>query len=205
MNTPDGGSFVQGLFVFVNLNDAKKKKKKNETTKRTNYRYMATVAVIQHQLRIRSISKDVSGEEHTSEVSFYVYVCYCHLTVDCSLRTFNSLLNGDPQHDRRIRQNHYYPTAPSINLSKALLDLCGDAFKAGEACLMTCDELSQRLSGNEDHLIVINLIKQLLTYAKLQFIKDPNSNGTVLCDNFLRYFSNRNFLPQFSNWDAVYN
>jgi zinc finger FYVE domain-containing protein 26 len=121
-----------------------------------------------------------SGGSGSSKTSFVAK------NVPLSFRTFNSLLNGEPQHDKRVRQSHSYVGAPSINLCKVLFDLCGDGKKAGDACLTLCDDLSQRLAGNEDHLFVINLIKQLLTYAKFQFIKDPNSSsGTVLCDSFL--------------------
>jgi len=80
------------------------------------------------------------------------------------------VLTGDETVDAKLRVQHAYGTAPSMHLGKALLDLVAQPKKAGEACLVVCDRLSSGLPDrpSDEKLHTINLIQQLLLYAKLQ-------------------------------------
>lgn len=80
------------------------------------------------------------------------------------------VLTGDETVDAQLRAKHAYGSAPSMHLGKALLDLVGESKKAGEACLVVCDRLSSGLPDrpSDEKLHTINLIQQLLLYAKLQ-------------------------------------
>ena len=62
-------------------------------------------------------------------------------------------LTGDTHNDTLIRHQHFYETAPSIHLARALLDLCGDFNEAGKV-------FSQH-NGFNDH--GINKTKQTFT------------------------------------------
>ncbi len=56
--------------------------------------------------------------------------------------------------------------------------------------LVVCDKLSASLveCGSDDKLHAINLIEQLLMYAKMQFLRAPNASGGVsLCDTILSH------------------
>lgn len=80
------------------------------------------------------------------------------------------VLTGDEAMDTQLRKKHSYGSAPSMHLGKALLDLVGEPKKAGEACLVVCDRLSSGLPDrpSDEKLHTINLIQQLILYAKLQ-------------------------------------
>lgn len=39
------------------------------------------------------------------------------------------ILTGDPKQDKQMREDHEYPGSPSINLAKAILELCYQARK----------------------------------------------------------------------------
>eukprot|EP01087_Luapelamoeba_hula_P024804 TRINITY_DN9571_c0_g1_i1.p1 TRINITY_DN9571_c0_g1~~TRINITY_DN9571_c0_g1_i1.p1 ORF type:complete len:900 (+),score=149.53 TRINITY_DN9571_c0_g1_i1:278-2701(+) len=100
------------------------------------------------------------------------------------------LLTGDADNDNAKRQAHRYVSAPSINLAKSLLDLLSDPRAAGDTCLAICDTLSTSLdpSGSDTNLHSINLIQQLLLYAKLQFLRSSHESGGVsLCDTILSH------------------
>jgi len=107
-----------------------------------------------------------------------------------SLQSNAWVLTGDTQNDRKLRKMHKYVSAPSINLGKNLLNLVSSTRKAGETCLMLCDKLSSSLlpGQSNENAHTINLIQELLRYAKLQFMKDPSGSGGVsLCDTILSH------------------
>jgi uncharacterized membrane protein YgcG len=83
-------------------------------------------------------------------------------------------LTGNEVEDMAARRSHFYRKAPSINLSTALLDLCSCPRHAARACLDICSHLSSLLSSTPSSglLLLLNLVKQLLFYAKLQFTKE---------------------------------
>jgi hypothetical protein len=92
------------------------------------------------------------------------------------------VLTGNEIEDMATRRGHFYRKAPSVNLSTAILDLCSSPRYAGRACLDICSHLSSLLSSTPSSglLLLLNLIKQLLFYAKLQFSKEnkvPNQHG----------------------------
>jgi zinc finger FYVE domain-containing protein 26 len=82
----------------------------------------------------------------------------------------------DPVKDMALRRRHSFKSAPSINLSTALLDLCSGARVAARACLDISLHLTSLLatSPSSSHLLLVNLVKQLLFYAKLQFTKQTS-------------------------------
>ena len=83
-------------------------------------------------------------------------------------------LTGNEVEDMATRRSHFYRKAPSINLSTAILDLCSCPRHAGRAALDICSHLSSLLSSTPSSglLLLLNLVKQLLFYAKLQFTKE---------------------------------
>ncbi len=103
------------------------------------------------------------------------------------------ILSGDTATDNALREEHCYPSAPSISLTKSLLGLCSDGQKAGETCISICYLLSQALvssdmAGKTDNLLIINMIQELLLYAKLQFLNSDSTNEKEnLCDTFLSH------------------
>lgn len=94
------------------------------------------------------------------------------------------LTGSDATADAALRREHFFASAPSVNLATALLDLCAHRRAAARACLDVCHQLSAWLSAAlvAQHLLVLNLIKQLLFYAKLQFsrqaLDEPVPEGT---------------------------
>jgi len=87
------------------------------------------------------------------------------------------VLTGDEATDARLRAKHAYGSAPSMHLGKALLDLVVESKKAGNACLVVCDRLSRGLPErpSDEKLYTINLIQQLLLYAKFRVLYSPSS------------------------------
>eukprot|EP01088_Endostelium_zonatum_P017284 TRINITY_DN5017_c0_g1_i1.p1 TRINITY_DN5017_c0_g1~~TRINITY_DN5017_c0_g1_i1.p1 ORF type:complete len:2070 (+),score=517.04 TRINITY_DN5017_c0_g1_i1:625-6210(+) len=112
-----------------------------------------------------------------------------HGNVSIGSSTSRWMLTGDEITDTELRNSHYYPSAPNINLGKSLLDLLGNPRLAGKTALDLCDILSAHLRpfGSDENLHSVNLIQQLVLYAKLQFSKDSNSSGISLCDTILSH------------------
>jgi len=99
-------------------------------------------------------------------------------------------LNGDPDHDTRLRDSFVYPGVPSIDLSKQLLTLCSTPHRAGQACLSLCDKLSTKISLPDPDIdvdLVINIIQQLLFHAKVTYLKsyEQSHSFVELCDTYI--------------------
>ncbi len=94
------------------------------------------------------------------------------------------VLTGDEIQDMATRRGHAFKGAPSINLSTALLDLCSTPRFAARACLDICSHLSSLLSSTPSSglLLLLNLVKQLLFYAKLQFTKQTTLDKSPPCE-----------------------
>ena len=75
-----------------------------------------------------------------------------------------------------MQRRHFYKAAPSISLSTSLLDLCSEPRCAGRACLDISLHLTSLLASStlSNQLLLLNLVKQLLVYAQLQFTKQAN-------------------------------
>eukprot|EP01125_Pyxidicula_operculata_P020500 TRINITY_DN7594_c0_g1_i1.p1 TRINITY_DN7594_c0_g1~~TRINITY_DN7594_c0_g1_i1.p1 ORF type:complete len:2393 (+),score=520.52 TRINITY_DN7594_c0_g1_i1:11-7189(+) len=91
------------------------------------------------------------------------------------------------------RAKHQFRNVPRHQLATDLLDFCEDSHLAGQTCLSLCDRLSeeinQHIKGNR--LFIVNIIQQLLFYAKLRFAKAQQQNPDVFyagaqdCDTYL--------------------
>ncbi len=92
----------------------------------------------------------------------------------------NWVLTGG-EADEATRSQHRFASVPSINLATALLDLGRCRRSAARTCLDVCHELSAHLSSTAvtQHLLIVNLIKQLLFYAKLQFTRQLSEPPVV--------------------------
>ncbi|KAJ6250739.1 zinc finger fyve domain protein [Anaeramoeba flamelloides] len=100
-------------------------------------------------------------------------------------------LNGNTEHDEKIRKEFYFSESPSLKLTKAFLELCSTPTEAGTISLQLCDLLSQKLSEGGTDLIylVSNLMKQLYLFAKLKFLDNETLNSSMIstCDSYLNY------------------
>jgi zinc finger FYVE domain-containing protein 26 len=119
------------------------------------------------------------------------------LTVDSEGQTLDArvTLTGDYQTDLLLRTNFRYLRAPDVKLAKAMLDLLSDRHKAAYYCLELYQlyQSDYTYSPNVNHVTAIKLmdaLRELLMYAKLQFVKSADSvnSGTAeLCDSFVSH------------------
>eukprot|EP00029_Vermamoeba_vermiformis_P001872 TRINITY_DN1209_c0_g1_i2.p1 TRINITY_DN1209_c0_g1~~TRINITY_DN1209_c0_g1_i2.p1 ORF type:complete len:998 (-),score=312.73 TRINITY_DN1209_c0_g1_i2:110-3103(-) len=119
------------------------------------------------------------------------------LTVDSEGQTLDArvTLTGDYQTDLLLRTNFRYLRAPDVKLAKAMLDLLSDKHKAAYYCLELYQlyQSDYTYSPNVNHVTAIKLmdaLRELLMYAKLQFVKSADSlnSGTAeLCDSFVSH------------------
>lgn len=101
-------------------------------------------------------------------------------------KKFENLLDGNEIHDNQVRQAHHYPNTPSLMLATSIFDLCVEKRKVGTFIIGLCDPLStSKLYPRE---IAIPLMEQLIQYAKLCFLKDPEGQGMISsCDTLLTH------------------
>jgi hypothetical protein len=102
------------------------------------------------------------------------------------------ILTSDESHNEQVRNQHSFPSAPSINLTKALLELTNNCKRAGETCITLADEVSTLITQSDfksenktDNLLVINIIQELLLYAKIQFLQGDYSEQSHTVDTYL--------------------
>ena len=65
--------------------------------------------------------------------------------------------------------------------------MCTSPIVSGEVCFEIADNISKNLQKRDDHLLLLNIIQNLLFYAKLQFSKEQEtgSGGFALCQSLL--------------------
>ena len=99
------------------------------------------------------------------------------------------ILTLDETTNEQLRIQHYFPSSPSINLTKSLLELTNNYKRAGETCIIIADELSTLVTDvkgeKTDNLLVLTIIQELLLYAKIQFLQGDFSDQSDTVDTYL--------------------
>lgn len=99
----------------------------------------------------------------------------------------NNLNETSLKRDEEVRETFRYSQAPSTSLCLSILDLHDNLFECGKSLLSFCDDLSLYLqnANQQDHGLVINMIKHLLQNAKVKLLQNSSSNIISLCDSYL--------------------
>jgi len=111
-----------------------------------------------------------------------------------SIDTRKLMLSGEEEEDVKIRKQFAFSKAPDAKLAKSLLDLCSNPIRAAYLCL----EMYQLYQSdfvytpNMNYVLalrVVEMLPEILNYAKIQFMKTHEAaSGVVeLCDTFLSH------------------
>jgi len=83
----------------------------------------------------------------------------------------------DEEKDEQVRNNHFYDQAPSVVLSKRILDMVRESGRAGEGLLTICQEIARLSSSNFNSKYEHSqLVEQILHFAKLCFLRDADGH-----------------------------
>ncbi|RNA16340.1 Zinc finger FYVE domain-containing 26 [Brachionus plicatilis] len=120
------------------------------------------------------LAQDISHDSNDEKMNYYLIG--------------NSINETSLKRDEEVRQNFRYSQAPSTSLCLSILDLHDNSLECGKSLLSLCDDLSlylQNANQQEDHGLVINMIKYLLQNAKVKLLENSSSNIISLCDSYL--------------------
>jgi hypothetical protein len=107
------------------------------------------------------------------------------------------LLGISPEKDEKVRASHYYDDgAPNESLSIAILNLSKPrevpeisqkflTLKLAQNILDLCDIVSEEIN-KENQLLMSQIIRNLLNYAKSIFLHENNEVKSSLCDSYMR-------------------
>eukprot|EP01119_Soliformovum_irregulare_P019994 TRINITY_DN6426_c0_g1_i1.p1 TRINITY_DN6426_c0_g1~~TRINITY_DN6426_c0_g1_i1.p1 ORF type:complete len:1202 (+),score=377.45 TRINITY_DN6426_c0_g1_i1:319-3606(+) len=84
-------------------------------------------------------------------------------------------LTGHTSYDNSLRDEHSFPPL-STTITKSLLELCSSHTLAADTCIYICEDLAQMLlndnsSAKSDNLVLINVIQEILFFARSQYLK----------------------------------
>lgn len=120
------------------------------------------------------LSQDINIESNDEKNSFYLIG--------------NDMNETSVKRDEEVRKNFRYSQSPSTSLCLSILDLHDNLLECGKSLLSLCDDLSlylQNANQQEDHALVINMLKHLLQNAKVKLLQNSSSNIISLCDSYL--------------------
>ena len=120
------------------------------------------------------LAQDINSQSNDEKNSFYLIG--------------DSMNETSVKRDKLVKKEFRYLQSPSTSLCLSILDLHDNLFECGKSLLSLCDDLSlylQNTNQQDDHGLVINMLKHLLQNAKVKLLQNSSSNIISLCDSYL--------------------